>query len=106
MVKFNYKPLPSHLSIKQSNIEGMGLFTDTAIETGIVIGISHVKIPYLYEIIRTPIGGFVNHSDRPNCVLVEKVNLNDDYKLFELVALTDIEPGEELTTKYSLEQDD
>jgi hypothetical protein len=38
--------------------------------------------------------------------LVEKVNLNDDYKLFELVALTDIELGEELTTKYSLEQDD
>jgi hypothetical protein len=38
--------------------------------------------------------------------LVEKVNLNDDYKLFELVALIDIEPGEELTTKYSLEQDD
>ena len=84
----------------------MGLFTDTAIESGIVIGISHVKIPYLYEIIRTRIGGFVNHSDRPNCVLVEKVNLSATYRLFELVALTDIEPGEELTTKYSLEQDD
>ena len=84
----------------------MGLFTDTAIESGIVIGISHVKIPYLYEIIRTPIGGFVNHSDRPNCVLVEKVNSSATYRLFELVALTDIEPGEELTTKYSLEQDD
>ena len=84
----------------------MGLFTDTAIETGIVIGISHVKIPYLYEIIRTPIGGFINHSDRPNCVLVEKVNLSATYRLFELVALIDIEPGEELTTKYSLEQDD
>ena len=82
------------------------MFTDTAIETGIVIGISHVKIPYLYEIIRTPIGGFINHSDRPNCVLVEKVNLSATYRLFELVALTDIEPGEELTTKYSLEQDD
>ena len=82
------------------------MFTDTAIETGIVIGISHVKIPYLYEIIRTPIGGFINHSDRPNCVLVEKVNLSATYRLFELVALIDIEPGEELTTKYSLEQDD
>ena len=82
------------------------MFTDAAIETGIVIGISHVKIPYLYEIIRTPIGGFINHSDRPNCVLVEKVNLSATYRLFELVALTDIEPGEELTTKYSLEQDD
>ena len=84
----------------------MGLFTDTAIETGIVIGISHVKIPYLYEIIRTPIGGFINHSDRPNCVLVEKVNLSATYRLFELVALIDIVRGEELTTKYSLEQDD
>ena len=37
-----YKPLDSRVTIKPSNIEGLGLFAVTDIEEGEVLGISHV----------------------------------------------------------------
>ena len=44
--------------------------------------------------IRTPLGGFVNHSDKPNCYWVEE---ND---LIHMKTKTPIKCGEELTLKY------
>ena len=47
------------------------------------------------EIIRTPLGGFINHSDNPNCQKVETDNK------FYLHTITDVKNGEELTLKYT-----
>ena len=92
-----YKPLPQGLRIEKSKIQGFGLITLSFIKQGTNLGISHVKIKD--ELIRTPLGGFVNHSDDPNC---EKVKLHkENYTKYNLVTIKDIEGGEELTVKYT-----
>ena len=96
-----YQPLPKNecikLTIEKSKVEGLGLFTQLFVPKGVNFGVSHIKIKN--EIIRTPLGGFVNHSDDPNC---EKIKLNDkDYIKYNLVTIKDIEGGEELTVKYT-----
>ena len=94
-----YRPLPSNLTIKKSKIDGLGLFAENIIVKGINLGISHVE--YKNEIfdqdyIRTPLGAFINHSDKPNCII------EDVGKMKYLKTIKDIKVGEELTTKYSL----
>ena len=92
-----YKPLSEGLRIQKSKIQGFGLFTLLFIKQGTNLGISHIKIKD--ELIRTPLGGFVNHSDNPNC---EKIKLHDkNYIKYNLVTIKDIEGGEELTVKYT-----
>ena len=92
-----YKPLPEGLRIAKSKIQGFGLFTLLFLKQGINLGTSHIKIKD--ELIRTPLGGFVNHSDDPNCV---KTKLHtDNYIKYNLVTIKDIEGGEELTVKYT-----
>ena len=61
-----YQPLPEHLTIAPSSIHRLGLFTEEDLEQGTNLGMSHLKFDG--EIIRTPLGGFINHSDEPNCV--------------------------------------
>ena len=101
-----YKPLPDSLTIKASGIEGLGLFAKKDIPEGITLGISHLKMNSM--LIRTPLGGFINHSDTPNCTksryfMTKENNLKikHDYTRYDLVTLQDIEGGEELTLKYS-----
>ena len=101
-----YRPLPDSLTIKQSGINGLGLFATKGIAQGANLGMSHVLIGS--GIIRTPMGGFINHSDDANMVKVElKINGEDDplikiaTKKWNLVALRDIKEGEELTVKYT-----
>ena len=60
------KPLPE--TIKQSSINGLGLFATQDIKDGTQLGITHILIND--EIIRTPLGGFINHKDDPNCVRI------------------------------------
>jgi hypothetical protein len=92
-----YKPLPEGLRIAKSKIQGFGLFTLLFLKQGINLGTSHIKIKD--ELIRTPLGGFVNHSDDPNCV---KTKLHtDNYIKYNLVTIKDITGGEELTVKYT-----
>ena len=38
-----YKPLPTFLEIKQSNVHGLGLFTKKNLPNDYVLGISHIK---------------------------------------------------------------
>jgi predicted DNA-binding WGR domain protein len=95
-----YKPLPNNecikLTIEKSKVEGLGLFTQLFVPKGVNFGVSHIKIQD--EIIRTPLGGFINHSDEPNC---EKIKLQtDNYYKYNLVAIKDITGGDELTVKY------
>jgi SET domain-containing protein len=93
-----YRPLPESLTIKQSKVNGLGLFAQEAISQGTNLGTSHIKINE--EIIRTPLGGFINHANEANVV---KVELRDEkaMKKWSLVALRDIKKGEELTIRYT-----
>ena len=96
-----YKPLPESLTIKQSRINGLGLFADQKIMRGTNFGMSHIKLKD--TIIRTPLGGFINHANEPNCAKVELLMKNDsfDYRKWNLITLQDIKKGEELTVRYT-----
>ena len=101
-----YKPLPESLTIKPSKINGIGLFADQKIKQGTNFGMSHLKIGD--TIFRTPLGGFINHANEPNCVKAE-LRMTDedtqghkyDYKKWNLVTTKNIKEGEELTTRYT-----
>ncbi len=90
--KNNYRPLTDHLTIKESDIEGLGLFCTDEIEAGVCLGITHV-LNDQYGVIRTPLGGFINHSDTPNCFILQ----NDDTRLLYTVRKI---KQEELTVFY------
>ena len=101
----NYKPLPFGLTIKSSSIQGLGVFTTIAIKQGTNLGMSHLQ--FGSQIIRTPLGGFINHAEKPNCEKVklrftnmENHKLTFDFKKWNLIVLEDIKAGEELTVKY------
>ena len=91
-----YKPLPEYLTIKPSEIDGLGLFATDDIDINHNIGITHIKdARFENGYSRTPLGGFFNHSETPNCEVVY-----DDLFIF-LRTLRDIKAGEELTAKYT-----
>ena len=93
-----YKPLPNYITIKNSSISGQGLFATKKIEANTLIGITHhPRKESENGYIRTPLGGFGNHSDNPNCF---KLLMEDD--TWWLGASKDIESGEELTWQYTL----
>jgi len=96
-----YKPLPESVTIKQSRINGLGLFADQAIKQGTNLGTSHLKLGE--QIIRTPLGGFINHANEPNCTKVSlHANGNEPaHKRWNLVTIKDIKKGEELTLRYT-----
>ena len=96
-----YKPLPDSLTIKQSGINGLGLFAKEGIGQGTNLGMTHVK--FEETIFRTPLGGFINHSNDANVVKVELRMTNEklDYKKWNLVTIRDIKEGEELTIRYT-----
>ena len=98
-----YKPLPESLTIKESGVHGLGLFADQKIMAGTNLGMSHLKLGE--KIFRTPLGGFINHSNEPNLVKVELRMVDEEvkgnYKKWNLVNLRDIKEGEELTVRYT-----
>ena len=92
-----YRPLPPYLTISTSSIDGLGLFATKNIPSGTNMGIGHVKDDRFENgWIRTPLGGFINHSDNPNCDIVES---ND---FLSLSTNRDVKAGEELTLYYTL----
>lgn len=95
--KMKYKPLPENTTIKKSSIEGLGLFATEPIDKNKTLGVSHVKHKdYLNGYIRTPLGGFINHSEEPNCKLREV-----GHEMY-LQTIQKIKAGEELTLKYQM----
>ena len=94
----SYKPLPDYLTIKNSPINGQGIFTTEKIKAQSVIGIIHHANERSEDgWMRTPLGGFGNHSDDPNC---NKILMEDGS--WWIGASRDIEPEEELTWTYTL----
>jgi len=64
-----YKPLPKQLTVKKSPIEGLGLYATEDINKNSFIGVTHVRDEqFENKYIRTPIGGFYNHSNEPNVI--------------------------------------
>ena len=93
-----YRPLPDSVTIKESLINGLGLFATEKIKANSLIGVIHHPQKKSEDgYIRTPLGGFGNHSDDPNC---NKILMEDGS--WWIGAKQDIEPGEELTWQYTL----
>ena len=95
----HYQPLPSGLTVADSRISGQGLFTTRRLITGTLLGISHYRIDKEY--IRTPLGGFINHAETPNCER-SQVRIRPGFDRWNIVVIEDIEEGDELTLKYKL----
>ena len=101
-----YKPLPESLTIKTSKVNGLGLFANQKLIQGTNLGMCHLKIGD--TIFRTPLGGFINHSNTPNCVKAELRMTDEDlqghqyhYKKWNLIAIQNIKEGEEITLRYT-----
>ena len=94
-----YNPLPSGLTVADSRISGQGLFTTRRLVMGTDLGISHYRIDKEY--IRTPLGGFINHAEEPNCQR-SQVRIRPGFDKWNITIMEDIEEGEELTLKYKL----
>ena len=93
-----YRLLPKQVTIKQSDIEGLGLYSTESLIQGKYLGVTHIaNDKFENGYIRTPLGGFINHSDTPNCEVREDVDGN-----LMLFTLRRILPDEELTLKYNL----
>ena len=88
----NYRPLPDYLTIMLSGIDGLGLFALKDIPTNTEIGITHHHL--WSEVVRTALGGFINHSEDPNCRLERVISTSILYTTLPIKA------GEELTLKY------
>jgi len=92
-----YRPLPPYLTVKSSSVDGLGLFSTEPIKKSTNLGISHVADRHFKNgYIRTPLGGFINHSNTPNCKKFM------EGRLISIITITDIKEGEELTLKYTL----
>ena len=94
-----YNPLPPRLTIKPSLISGLGLFATAGIAQGTNLGTTHLKVDG--EIIRTPLGGFINCDENANCVKVEMRTDGSITDKWNLLTLKTIYSGEELTLKYT-----
>lgn len=98
-----YKPLPDGITIKKSDIpglgpeDGLGLFATRDFPKGHNFGISHVKDSgdrFHLNLIRLPLGGFINHSTEPNCEILE------DDEFIYLISIKDLKAGDELLMTY------
>jgi SET domain-containing protein len=97
-MKKYYKPLPNNLTIKESKIHGLGLFATEFIPKGTNLGITHITDKNFEDgYIRTPLGGFFNHSDNPN-IMIKKNELS----YLEIITIKDIQKEEEITAEYTL----
>ena len=89
-----YRPLPKHLTIQPSKIDGLGLFTLKDIPMGECLGITHVEDYVTKKLHRTPLGGFINHAEDSN---LQRVEIQRYHYIF---TRDFIAAGTELTLRY------
>ena len=96
-----YRPLPKEVTIKESNIDGLGLFATEDLPKGMELGITHV-LDSRWEngYIRLPLGGFYNHSEQPNVENYLEYHNEFQVKVYLLRTMRDIKAGEELVSQY------
>ena len=82
-----YTPLYQGLTIKKSKVHGLGLFAEIDFPAGV-------------DLVRTPLGGFINHSETPNCYI------NTESEDRTLYSVRPIKKGEEITVYYRFESYD
>ena len=91
-----YTPLPENVYIDKSPIHGIGIYAKVDIPKGHDFGITHVKDErFPNGLIRTSIGGFVNHSHDPSLKMFE---VDDTVRMKTIKA---IKKDEELVIDYS-----
>ena len=99
-----YKPLPNGITIKESNVQGLGVFATKDFDADVILGIVHIlNKNFPHGAIRTALGAFYNHSDNPNCKNV--AGFWHQLPVKYLMTVKPIKAGEELTAKYSLYDD-
>jgi|TARA_B000000557_G_C20702793_1_gene412328 hypothetical protein len=99
-----YRPLPDGLTIKESDVQGLGLFATKDFEADVVLGIVHILDKnFPHGAIRTALGAFYNHSDDPNCKNI--TGFWHQKPVRYLITTRKIKAGEELTATYSLYND-
>tara|TARA_Y100000310_G_scaffold113368_1_gene111887 strand:- start:2140 stop:2442 length:303 start_codon:yes stop_codon:yes gene_type:complete len=92
-----YRPLPDLLTISKSSIDGLGVTAAIPLEPNLELGISHIKDSRFENgYSRTPLGGFINHADDPNCEVYK------DGDFLKLRTIKKIEVNTELTLSYAL----
>ena len=79
----------NNIEIRDSDIEGKGVFSKKDIEKGEVVGIARIKLN------RTSLGRYANHSFNNNA----KAEINGDEALF--TATETINSGDEITVNYN-----
>ena len=96
-----YKPLPEFVTITKSGSHDLGLFADQDIKQATNLGMTHFKVED--TIFRTPLGGFINHSNTPNCEKIElHANREEPFKKkWNLITRQNIKKGEEITLRYT-----
>ena len=97
--KETYKPLPDYIEIGKSKINGQGLIAKENIPALTNLGICHYRKGD--EVIRTPLGGFINHTENPNCQR-NQIRIEPYWDKWSLNTTRDIKKGEELTLKYTM----
>ena len=99
-----YRPLPDGITVKESAVQGLGLFATKNFDADVVLGIVHIKnknFPHGY--IRTALGAFYNHDDNPNCK--NSAGFWHQLPVKYLITTRPIKAGEELTANYTLYND-
>ncbi len=99
----NWRPLPDFLTIRESKIEGLGVFAIKPLKEGTDLGMTHIfDSRFQDQYIRLPLGAFINHHEIPNCkaVFFEEDPVLGEIKHIRIKAISDIQKGEEITIKY------
>ena len=101
--KTEWKPLPDFLTISESQIDGLGLFTLKDLDKGVDLGISHIYNSKFQDgYIRLSLGAFINHHEMPNCkAIISEIDSElGTLKHIRIITINKIKKREELTIKY------
>ena len=101
--KTEWKPLPDFLTISESQIDGLGLFTLKDLDKGVDLGISHIYNGKFQDgYIRLSLGAFINHHEMPNCkAIISEIDSElGKLKHIRIITINKIKKREELTIKY------